>query len=43
MFLLTDNMVWQGAYVFSVTANGDFTLKGTVTHLNSHYSIVKDN
>jgi uncharacterized secreted protein with C-terminal beta-propeller domain len=26
--------VWQGAYVFTVTTNG-FTLKGTVTHLNS--------
>jgi uncharacterized secreted protein with C-terminal beta-propeller domain len=28
-------MVWQGAYVFSLTANGGFTLKGTVTHLNA--------
>jgi uncharacterized secreted protein with C-terminal beta-propeller domain len=25
---------WQGAYVFSLTLNGGFTLKGTVTHLN---------
>ncbi len=28
-------MVWQGAYVFSLTANGGFTLKGIVTHLNA--------
>jgi inhibitor of cysteine peptidase len=28
-------MVWQGAYVFSLTVNGGFTLKGTVTHLNA--------
>ncbi len=28
-------MVWQGAYVFSLTENGGFTLKGTITHLNS--------
>ena len=27
--------VWQGAYVFSVSANGGFTLKGTVTHLDA--------
>ncbi len=27
--------VWQGAYVFSLTTNGGFTLKGTITHLNS--------
>jgi uncharacterized secreted protein with C-terminal beta-propeller domain len=27
--------VWQGAYVFSLTSNGGFTLKGTVTHLNA--------
>jgi inhibitor of cysteine peptidase len=27
--------VWQGAYVFSVSANGNFTLKGTVTHLEA--------
>jgi hypothetical protein len=27
-------MVWQGAYVFSLTLNRGFTLKGTVTHLN---------
>jgi inhibitor of cysteine peptidase len=27
--------VWQGAYVFSLTADGGFTLKGTVTHLDS--------
>ena len=27
--------VWQGAYVFSLTAEGGFTLKGTVTHLDS--------
>ena len=29
------DLVWQGAYVFSLTENGGFTLKGTVTHLNS--------
>jgi uncharacterized secreted protein with C-terminal beta-propeller domain len=29
------DMVWQGAYVFSVSANGNFTLRGTVTHLNA--------
>jgi inhibitor of cysteine peptidase len=29
------DMVWQGAYVFSLTANGGFTLKGTITHLNA--------
>lgn len=29
------DMVWQGAYVFSLTADRGFTLKGTVTHLNS--------
>ena len=28
-------MVWQGAYVFSLTENGGFTLKGTITHLNA--------
>ncbi len=27
--------VWQGAYVFSLTPNGGFTLKGTVTHLDA--------
>ena len=27
--------VWQGAYVFSLTTEGGFTLKGTVTHLDS--------
>ncbi|MCL5949661.1 MAG: beta-propeller domain-containing protein, partial [Candidatus Bathyarchaeota archaeon] len=26
-------MVWQGAYVFSLTPDGGFILKGTVTHL----------
>jgi inhibitor of cysteine peptidase len=26
--------VWQGAYVFSLSIDGGFTLKGTVTHLN---------
>ena len=26
--------VWQGAYVFSVSLNGGFTLKGTVTHID---------
>ena len=26
---------WQGAYVFSLNLNGEFTLKGTVTHLNA--------
>jgi inhibitor of cysteine peptidase len=28
-------MIWQGAYIFSVSANGNFTLRGTVTHLNA--------
>jgi inhibitor of cysteine peptidase len=28
-------MVWQGAYVFGITLDGGFTLKGTITHLNS--------
>ena len=28
------NTVWQGAYVFSISVDGGFTLKGTVTHLN---------
>ena len=28
-------MVWQGAYVFSINADGNFTLRGTVTHLNA--------
>jgi uncharacterized secreted protein with C-terminal beta-propeller domain len=28
------SMVWQGVYVFSVAANGNFTLRGTVTHLD---------
>jgi inhibitor of cysteine peptidase len=27
--------VWQGAYVFNVTPEGGFTLKGSVTHLDS--------
>jgi inhibitor of cysteine peptidase len=27
--------VWQGAYVFSLTPEGGFTLKGTITHLNA--------
>jgi inhibitor of cysteine peptidase len=27
--------VWQGAYVFSLTAEAGFTLKGTITHLDS--------
>jgi len=27
--------VWQGAYVFSVSLNGGFILKGTVTHIDS--------
>ena len=26
--------VWQGAYVFSVTTDGGFILRGTITHLN---------
>jgi inhibitor of cysteine peptidase len=26
---------WQGAYVFNLSLNGGFNLKGTVTHLNS--------
>ena len=29
------DIVWQGAYVFSLTTNGGFTLKGTVTHIDS--------
>ena len=28
-------MVWQGAYVFSLSPNSGFTLKGTVTHINA--------
>jgi inhibitor of cysteine peptidase len=28
-------MVWQGAYVFSLSPNSSFTLKGTVTHINA--------
>ena len=31
----SDTEYWQGAYVFSLSLNGGFTLKGTVTHLNS--------
>jgi inhibitor of cysteine peptidase len=27
--------VWQGAYVFSLSLDGGFTLKGTVTHLDA--------
>ncbi len=27
--------VWQGAYVFSLTLNNGFTLKGTITHIDS--------
>lgn len=27
--------VWQGAYVFSISTTGGFTLKGTITHLNA--------
>jgi inhibitor of cysteine peptidase len=27
--------VWQGAYVFTLTTNGGFVLKGTITHLSS--------
>ena len=27
--------VWQGAYVFSLSLNGGFTLKGTITHIDS--------
>jgi inhibitor of cysteine peptidase len=30
------NLVWQGAYVFSISTNGNFTLRGTVTHLNGN-------
>jgi len=26
--------IWQGAYVFNLTLNGGFTLKGTITHLD---------
>jgi len=29
--------IWQGAYVFNVNPTGGFTLKGTVTNLNSTY------
>ena len=29
------NMVWQGAYVFTVTLNGGFVLKGNVTHIDN--------
>ena len=28
------DMVWQGAYVFSLSINGGFVLKGNVTHLD---------
>ena len=28
------NTVWQGAYVYGISVDGGFTLKGTVTHLN---------
>ncbi len=28
-------MVWQGAYVFSLTTTGGFILKGTITHIDS--------
>lgn len=28
-------LVWQGAYVFSLSTDGGFTLRGTITHLNS--------
>ncbi len=31
----TNNEYWQGAYVFNLSVNSGFTLKGTVTHLNS--------
>ena len=31
----TNNEYWQGAYVFNLSVNGGFSLKGTVTHLNS--------
>jgi uncharacterized secreted protein with C-terminal beta-propeller domain len=31
----TNTEYWQGAYVFNLSVNGGFTLKGTVTHLNS--------
>ena len=27
--------VWQGAYVFSLSTTGGFTLRGTITHLNA--------
>ncbi len=33
-FWLYGESVWQGAYVFSLSTDGGFTLKGTVTHLN---------
>ena len=29
------NTVWQGAYVYGISIDGGFTLKGTVTHLNA--------
>ena len=28
-------LVWQGAYVFSLSADGGFTLRGTITHLTA--------
>ncbi|MDR1993827.1 MAG: beta-propeller domain-containing protein [Nitrososphaerota archaeon] len=33
--VLYGETVWQGAYVFSLSLDGGFTLKGTITHLNS--------
>lgn len=32
-------MVWQGAYVFTVTLNGGFQLKGNVTHIEEGMEI----
>jgi inhibitor of cysteine peptidase len=29
------DFVWQGAYVFSLSVDGGFTLKGTITHLDT--------
>ena len=29
------DFVWQGAYIFSLSVDGGFTLKGTITHLDT--------
>jgi len=36
IFIMNEE-IWQGAYVFNVNPTGGFTLKGTVTNLNSTY------